>query len=185
MIITSFRDSYLTEREVAVASARAGNVIGGGDWSEDRLIPDAVRAWDSGLTLEIRRPNSVRPWQHVLEPLSGYLILAEKLYINSSLAGAFNFGPRNHEATTVQKVIELAKKAYGHGNILWVDSIEGPHEANFLSLDTSKSHEILGVTPRWDLEEAIERTMGWYQNQKNGMQARKLCIDDIEAFSNT
>ena len=185
MIITSFRDSYLTEREVAVASARAGNVIGGGDWSEDRLIPDAVRAWDSGLTLEIRRPNSVRPWQHVLEPLSGYLILAEKLYINSSLAGAFNFGPRNHEATTVQKVIELAKKAYGHGNILWVDSIEGPHEANFLSLDTSKSHEILGVTPRWDLEEAIERTMGWYQNQKNGMQARKLCIVDIEAFSNT
>jgi CDP-glucose 4,6-dehydratase len=185
MIITSFKDSYLTEQEVAVASARAGNVIGGGDWSEDRLIPDAVRAWDSGLTLEIRRPNSVRPWQHVLEPLSGYLILAEKLYINSSFAGAFNFGPKNHEATTVQKVIELAKKAYGRGNILWVDSIEGPHEANFLSLDTSKSHEILGVTPRWDLEEAIERTMGWYQNQKNGMQARKLCIDDIEAFSNT
>ena len=185
MIITSFKDSYLTEREVAVASARAGNVIGGGDWSEDRLIPDAVRAWDSGLTLEIRRPNSVRPWQHVLEPLSGYLILAEKLYINSSFAGAFNFGPQNHEAATVQKVIELAKKAYGRGNILWVGSIEGPHETNFLSLDTSKSHEILGVTPRWDLEEAIERTMGWYQNQKNGIQARKLCIDDIEAFSNT
>ncbi|MFY8051770.1 MAG: CDP-glucose 4,6-dehydratase, partial [Armatimonadaceae bacterium] len=101
IVINSFRQSFLNDAGVAVASVRAGNVIGGGDWSEDRLIPDAVRAWTSGQTLSIRRPDSVRPWQHVLEPLRGYIELAEKLHETPSLAGAYNFGPRTHMAATV------------------------------------------------------------------------------------
>nr|WP_304725905.1 CDP-glucose 4,6-dehydratase [Polynucleobacter sp.] len=183
LIIASYRDSYLSEQGVAVASARAGNVIGGGDWSEDRLIPDAVRAWDSNLSLEIRRPNAVRPWQHVLEPLNGYLVLAEKLYLDCSLAGAFNFGPQTHEAATVQTVIELANRVYGRGSVFWGDGTKGPHEAGLLSLEISKAQEILDVTPRWNLLETIERTMGWYQQQRSGVNTHLLCGADIAAFS--
>ncbi len=182
IIISSFRDSYLIEQGTAVASARAGNVIGGGDWSEDRLIPDAVRAWDSNLPLEIRRPNAVRPWQHVLEPLNGYLVLAEKIYTDLSLAGAYNFGPKTDEAATVQRVIELANQIYGYGSILWGDGVEGPHEAGLLSLEISKAREVLGVTPRWDLTQTVERTMEWYQGQRNAKSARLLCEADIAAF---
>lgn len=183
IIISSYRDSYLAEQGVAVASARAGNVIGGGDWSEDRLIPDAVRAWDANLPLEIRRPSAVRPWQHVLEPLNGYLVLAEKIYTESSLAGAFNFGPQTHEAATVQKVIELANRVYGCGSVLWGDGTEGPHEAGLLSLEISKARGVLGVAPRWDLTQSVERTMGWYQQQRSGVNVHLLCDADIAAFS--
>lgn len=185
IIISSYRDSYLAERGVAVASARAGNVIGGGDWSVDRLIPDAVRAWDSSLPLEIRRPYAVRPWQHVLEPLNGYLVLAEKLHADSSLSGAYNFGPQTHEASSVRKVVELANQIYGCGSIKWGNGTEGPHEAGLLSLEICKAREMLGVTPRWDLMGAIKRTMGWYQKQRNGASAISLCEADIEAFSAT
>ena len=183
IIISSYRDSYLADQGVAVASARAGNVIGGGDWSEDRLIPDAVRAWNSNLPLEIRRPNAVRPWQHALDPLNGYLVLAEKIYIDSYLTGAYNFGPQTHESATVKKVIELANQAYGCGSILWGDGTEGPHEAGLLSLEIAKAQEVLGVVSRWNLLETIERTMGWYKRQRNGESARSLCEADILAFS--
>ena len=183
IIIASYRDSYLAEQGVAVASARAGNVIGGGDWSEDRLMPDAVRAWDANLPLVIRRPSAVRPWQHVLEPLNGYLVLAEKIYAESSLAGAFNFGPQTHEAATVQKVIELANRVYGCGSVLWGDGTEGPHEANLLSLEVTKARELLGITPRWNLTETIKLTMGWYQQQRSGVNTHLLCDADIAAFS--
>jgi len=183
LIIASYRDSYLSEQGIGIASARAGNVIGGGDWSEDRLIPDAVRAWDVNLPLEIRRPKSVRPWQHVLEPLNSYLVLAEKLYIDLSFSGAYNFGPKTDEAATVKTVIELANQAYGCGSVLWGDGTEGPHEASLLSLEISKAQEILDVTPRWSLPETIERTMGWYQQQRSGVTAYLLCDADIAAFS--
>ncbi len=183
IIIASYRDSYLADQGVAVASARAGNVIGGGDWSVDRLIPDAVRAWDGNFPLEIRRPNAVRPWQHALDPLNGYLVLAEKIYFDSDLTGAYNFGPLTHEAVTVQKVIELANQAYGCGSVLWGDGTEGPHEAGLLSLEIAKAQEVLGVVPRWNLLETIERTMGWYKKLRNGESARSLCEADILAFS--
>lgn len=183
IIISSYRNSYLTDQGVAVASARAGNVIGGGDWSADRLIPDAVRAWDSVVPLEIRRPNAVRPWQHVLEPLNAYLVLAEKIYTNDAFAGAYNFGPQTYESSSVRKVIEMANKFYGCGRTVWGDGGEGPHEAGLLSLEISKAREVLGVTPRWDLTDAIERTMGWYQKQRSGVSALSLCEADIEVFS--
>jgi CDP-glucose 4,6-dehydratase len=183
IVISSYRDSYLTEQGVAIASARAGNVIGGGDWSEDRLIPDAVRAWDSDLPLEIRRPNAIRPWQHVLEPLNGYLVLAEKLYTDLFFSGAYNFGPKTDEAATVKTVIELANQAYGRGSVLWGDGTDGPHEANLLSLEISKARELLGISPRWNLTETIKLTMGWYQQQRSGVNVHLLCDADIAAFS--
>jgi CDP-glucose 4,6-dehydratase len=183
MIISSYRDSYLAEQGVAVASARAGNVIGGGDWSEDRLLPDAVRAWNANSFLEVRRPSAVRPWQHVLEPLNGYLVLAEKLFTDSSLAGAYNFGPQTDEAATVRTVIELANRTYGCGNVLWGDGNEGPHEAGLLSLEISKVRALLGISPRWNLEETVKRTMKWYQQEKDGVSADLLCEADIDLFT--
>lgn len=182
IIISSYRDSYLADQGVAVASARAGNVIGGGDWSEDRLIPDAVRAWNSRVPLEIRRPNAVRPWQHVLEPLNGYLVLAEKIYADPSLAGAYNFGPQPHEAAPVQRVIEIAVQAYEYGSVSWGDGTHGPHEAGLLSLEISKARKELGVAPRWSLNQAVKRTMNWYRQQGSGVNANFLCDADIAAF---
>ncbi len=182
IVIESFRDSYFSERNVALASARAGNVIGGGDWSNNRLIPDAIVAWDQKLSLEIRRPDAIRPWQHVLEPLNGYLVLAERLYEDIQLSGAYNFGPQSHEVATVRKVIEIAQQSYGMGDVLWGDGLEGPHEAGQLSLEISKARDALDVSPRWNLEEAIARTMGWYKGYRNGLSAHTLCEADIAAF---
>ena len=182
IVIASYRDSYLAGQGVAVASARAGTVIGGGDWSEDRLIPDAVRAWDANLPLEIRRPNAVRPWQHVLEPLNGYLVLAEKLYSDSSLVGSYNFGPQPHEVATVKRVIELANQVYGPNAVLWGDGSQGPHEAGLLSLEISKAREVLGVNPRWNLDDTVARTMRWYRQHKDGASTHLLCEADIAEF---
>jgi CDP-glucose 4,6-dehydratase len=183
IIISSYRDSYLSQQGIAVASARAGNVIGGGDWSEDRLIPDAIRAWDAGAILEIRRPNAIRPWQHVLEPLNAYMVLAERLYADSSLSGAYNFGPQTHEAATVQEVIQLANQFYGLGAVSYGDGGEGPHEAGILTLEIAKARELLGVTPRWNLQETIQHTMGWYQKHREGAKSATLCDEDIDKFN--
>lgn len=182
IMIASYRDAFLREQGVAVASARAGNVIGGGDWSEDRLIPDAVRAWQTGAALEIRRPQSIRPWQHVLEPLHGYLSLAEKLWHEPALAGAFNFGPYTHEAATVHDVVELARQAYGIGDVRYGDGTEGPHEAGWLALETAKARVDLGVRPKWNLAETVARTMAWYRDQNQGTEARELCVAEIAAY---
>lgn len=182
IIIASYRDSFLKAQGVAVASARAGNVIGGGDWSEDRLIPDAMRAWHAGDSLQIRRPQSVRPWQHVLEPLNGYLRLAEQLHTTPALAGGYNFGPHTHEAATVRSVVELAQAAYGRGDVVWGDGSEGPHEAGWLALEIAKARTLLGVAPRWSLAESVRRTVEWYRQQQDGQDAAALCAADIEAF---
>lgn len=182
IIISSYRDSYLEVQGVALASARAGNVIGGGDWSEDRLIPDAIRAWNTNKPLIIRRPDAVRPWQHVLESLNGYLVLAERLHSNSSLAGPYNFGPQVNEVAPVRQVIGMANELYGQGVVVWGDGTEGPHEAGLLSLSITKARNILGIVPRWDLAQTIERTIRWYQLQKDGRDARVLCEADIASF---
>jgi CDP-glucose 4,6-dehydratase len=182
MVIASYRDSFLADRGVAVASARAGNVVGGGDWSEDRLIPDAVRAWTKGRTLQIRRPRATRPWQHVLEPVSAYLCLAEKLWQQPALAGAYNFGPETDDAATVRAVVEMAQRAFGTGTVAWGAGDEGPHEAGWLALEIEKARTALGIHPRWALDVTIERTMRWYREQHAGADARALCEADITAF---
>lgn len=182
IVIASYRDAYLAQQGVAVASARAGNVIGGGDWSEDRLIPDAVRSWNSDQPLLIRRPESVRPWQHVLEPLAGYLLLAERIWNQPNLAAAYNFGPQAHEAETVRNVVEQARAAYGTGEVMWGDGTEGPHEASWLALEIAKARQVLGFSPRWSLTQGIERSMAWYRQQLEGQEARQLCLADIDAY---
>ena len=182
IVIASYRDSYLREQGVAVASARAGNVIGGGDWSEDRLIPDAIRAWEAKVPLEIRRPQAIRPWQHVLEPLHGYLTLAEKLWHVPNLAGAFNFGPHTHEAATVRNVIELARNAYGAGQVVYAEDSSGPHEAGWLALETAKARETLGIKSKWPLSETVNRTIAWYSAQQQGAEARDLCEAEITYY---
>lgn len=179
--IACYRDSFLAQNGVGLASARAGNVIGGGDWSEDRLLPDAVRAWSNGERLVIRRPDAVRPWQHVLEPLAGYLVLAERLACDPSLAGPFNMGPHTHEAMDVRSVIEMARRSYGEGEIEF-GAIEGPHEAGLLTLETAKARSVLGIQPCWSLAEAVDRTMRWYRAHLTGEHALSLCERDIQAW---
>ncbi len=182
IVIASYRASYLNEKGIAVASARAGNVIGGGDWSADRLIPDAIRAWNANQPLQIRRPQAIRPWQHVLEPLAGYITLAEQLWQQSSVAGAYNFGPETHEAATVREVVQLAQGAYGMGQVSWGDGTEGPHEAGWLALEISKARTVLDVKPRWPLAESVQRTIHWYRQLHDGADARALCLSDITAY---
>lgn len=182
MVVASYRDSYLKPQGVAVASARAGNVIGGGDWSENRLIPDVVRAWSRNKPAVIRRPDAIRPWQHVLVPLSGYLALAERLWDDASLAGAYNFGPQTHEAASVRHVVQLARASYGKGEISWGDGGDGPHEAGWLTLEVAKAHSLLKVGARWNLRQAVERTVRWYRLQGENRDPRELCSDDIDAY---
>lgn len=182
IVIASYRDSFLSEQGIAIASARAGNVIGGGDWSEDRLIPDAIRAWQAGKPLEIRRPQAIRPWQHVLEPLHGYLTLAEKLWSDPSLAGGYNIGPHTHEAATVREVIEHARAVYGSGDVHYGDGTQGPHEAGWLALETAKARVALGLAPRWPITESVRRTIAWYRALQDGADARALCEAEIAAY---
>lgn len=182
IIIASYRDSFLAAQGTAIASVRAGNVIGGGDWSEDRLIPDAVRSWSMQATLRVRRPDAIRPWQHVLEPLGGYLTLSEQLWRIPARAGAYNFGPETHEAATVRQVIELARDVYGGGAVSWGDGSDGPHEAGWLALEISKSRSTLGVVPHWNLTQSVRRTMDWYRRLAAGEPAATLCELDIAAF---
>jgi CDP-glucose 4,6-dehydratase len=182
IVVASYRDAFLDEQGVAVATARAGNVIGGGDWSEDRLIPDAIRAWQAATTLEVRRPTSVRPWQHVLEPLAGYLVLAERICRQPELAGPFNFGPRASDSVTVREVVELAQAAYGGGRVHFAATTTGPHETSSLTLDTSKAERLLGITPRWGLAEAVKRAIDWYRALDAGGDARALCTADLDAY---
>ncbi len=180
--IASYRNAFLSAQGVAVASARAGNVIGGGDWSEDRLIPDAVRAWQAGQPLEIRRPQAIRPWQHVLEPLAGYLTLAHKLWEQPALAGAYNFGLESSEVTTVRELVEMVRAAYGNGEVHYGDGTEGPHEAGWLTLEVAKARIALGVRHKWTLVQAVNQTMAWYRARHNGADARALCDSEIAVY---
>ena len=185
LIIESYRRSFLAEHGSAIATARAGNVVGGGDWSEDRLIPDAVRSWVNDHPLHVRKPDAVRPWQHVLEPLHGYLRLAEVLWENPELAGAYNFGPPTHEVATVRDVIELARSAYGRGGVVYEHGHDGLHEAGRLSLEVMKARTALGITPMWSLATAIDRTMSWYRRFAEGVESDLLCEDDVTAYERT
>ena len=182
IVAGSYRAAFLAEQGVAVATARAGNVIGGGDWAQDRLIPDAVRAWSAGRPLQIRRPDAVRPWQHVLEPLAGYLQLAQRLWVRPTLAGAYNFGPNAAEAASVRTVVQLAQGAFGKGQAQFDDNLAGPHEAGLLLLDNVRAREMLGVQPVWDLRTSVTQTMQWYRDLAAGGDARALCLADLARY---
>lgn len=179
LVTAAYRASFLKEAGVAVATARAGNVIGGGDWAEDRLLPDIFRALDARRTLPVRSPHAVRPWQHVLEPLSGYLALAEALAGgNGDFAEAWNFGPADDDARSVGWIVErLASRL---PDLVWqVDAAPQPHEAHYLKLDSSKARSRLGWQPRWRLAEALDRTLQWHQAWRAGADMRAVCLAQI------
>ena len=182
MLISCYRNAFYQPSGIGLAAARAGNVIGGGDWSEDRILPDAVRAWGTGATLEVRNPESTRPWQHVLEPLYGYLTLAERLFNDPAISGDFNFGPNLGDMASVRNVVNIAREVFGRSEIAWGVKRDALHEAGVLALDNSKTKEALGVAPVWNLRTAVERTMRWYRHQLEGDDTRSLCERDIEAF---
>ena len=173
LVTSAYRQSYFTNSTQGnqIASARAGNVIGGGDWSEDRLIPDAIRAFEASQPLMIRNPLATRPWQHVLEPLSGYLILAQALYGRGSVfASAWNFGPNDDDNRSVQEVAELMISQWDKTARWEKEGSEQPHEAHLLKLDCSKARSQLGWIPKWNLEFATQKIVQWqkaYQAKEN------------------
>lgn len=191
LVTEGYRSSYFNpakyvEHGVALASGRAGNVIGGGDWALDRLIPDMVRAIGAGSPVLIRSPRSIRPWQHVLEPLSGYLTLAERLYVEGpAFAEGFNFGPHDTDAQPVEWIIERLCQVWG-GEATWtLDGQAQPHEATYLKLDCSKARSRLGWQPRWSLGYTIEKIVEWHQAHGADANMRTMTLAQISEYQNT
>lgn len=187
LVTESYRQSFFSGRDApAIASARAGNVIGGGDWADDRLVPDILRAFQNGEHVRIRNPHAVRPWQHVLEPLSGYLVLAQALVERGApVAEAWNFGPRDDDAQPVRWIVERMSAAWGEGAAWNVDVGDHPHEAHHLKLDISKARVGLGWQPRWSLSTALDGIVAWHRAWHDGADMHAHCHDTIRAFHST
>lgn len=185
LVTSAYRRSFMDAAGVQLASARAGNVIGGGDWADDRLIPDFLRSIDASQAIVIRSPNAIRPWQHVLEPLSGYLTLAEKLYEEGNVfAEGWNFGPDEGDARSVGWIVEhLCSSVTGAS---WQhDGSPQPHEAGLLRLDSSKAKAKLGWSPRWRLHTALENTLSWHQAWRRGEAMADVSLSQIRAYEET
>ncbi len=179
----SYAQSFLSSNGVSVCTVRAGNVIGGGDWAVDRLVPDAVRAWSKGQDLVVRNPNATRPWQHVLEPLAGYLTVARLGYEGTLEDTCLNFGPNTHEALPVDRFLDVARHAFQAEAGVVVQNRDHWPESKRLALDISRARDAIGFEPIWTTEEAIVRTMSWYRRFYDGEAARALCLEDIESFA--
>ena len=175
LVTHSYEKSFLKEQKIAVSTARAGNVIGGGDFAADRIIPDCVRAVSEGKKIAVRNPHSTRPYQHVLEPLGAYLLIAQAQYEDAAKADSYNVGPDNRSCLTTGELADLFCNAWGEGAEWENLSQGGPHEANFLKLDCSRIRSALGWKPRWQVEEAVTNTVKWYQAWLNG--------DDMEVYT--
>jgi CDP-glucose 4,6-dehydratase len=185
LVTAAYRRSFFGEESpVRIASARAGNVIGGGDWAEDRIVPDCIRALVAGESIVVRNPDSVRPWQHVLEPLSGYLTLADRLLAGDvEMDGAWNFGPAEQDTVRVRDVVEAIVEAWGSGSWATVaDGTRAPHEAGLLALDTTKARERLSWRARYDVSSAVRRTAEWYASRYAGVDPAELTRRDIEDY---
>ena len=186
LVSSAYRQSYFSKSANHLASARAGNVIGGGDWSEDRLIPDAIKAFESGNTLMIRNPLATRPWQHVLEPLSGYLILAQSLFQDGEkFSSAWNFGPKDADNRSVQEVISTLCQQWGPDAKWQQDSSSQPHEAGLLKLDCSKASKQLRWEPKWNLETAIEKIIQWHKAYLAKENMQVITLNQIDQYINT
>jgi CDP-glucose 4,6-dehydratase len=183
LVSSAYRKSFLEDAGIAMATVRAGNVIGGGDWALDRLIPDVLRALQDKQPVLIRNPHSIRPWQHVLEPLSGYLLLAERLYKTGQAdAEGWNFGPRDEDVRTVQWIVEHLCENWGNGASWTFQPGEHPHEASFLKLDISKVRQRLQWNPHWSLETALKRITEWHQAWLSGQDMRTICLNQISQY---
>lgn len=188
LVTSAYRSSFFNparyaEHGVGLASARAGNVIGGGDWATDRLIPDCIRALLAGETVHIRNPHAVRPWQHVLEPLSGYLTLAQRLFESGTeYAEAWNFGPADADSRPVEWIVQRLYSQWGGGSTYKIDAGDHPHEAHYLKLDCSKARTRLGWRPRWDLEQALIYILEWVRAYSSGGDVRRCCLEQITSY---
>ena len=184
LVSGAYRRSFFQQGGPASATARAGNVIGGGDWATDRLVPDILRAFEANEPVVIRNPHSTRPWQHVLEPLSGYLTLAQHLWHEgSAFAEGWNLGPRDEDARPVQWIVEQLV-AYWGGDARWqLDGHIHPHEAQFLKLDISKARARLGWEPRWRLADALQHIVTWHRAWLSGQDVRALCLAQIDQYT--
>ncbi|MBU1215111.1 MAG: CDP-glucose 4,6-dehydratase [Gammaproteobacteria bacterium] len=189
LVTSAYRNSFFNpekyaEHRVALASGRAGNVIGGGDWADDRLIPDILRAISDNKPVVIRSPHAIRPWQHVLEPLSGYLLLAEKLYTQGvAYAEGWNFGPADEDAKPVQWIVEQLTQQWGAGASWQLDGGEHPHEAHYLKLDCSKAKMRLDWQPRWHLGHTLEMIVAWQQAWLAKQDMRSFTLKQIEQYA--
>lgn len=183
LVTSAYRRSfYSDDNSPNLASARAGNVIGGGDWAQDRLIPDILRAFENAESVIVRNPISTRPWQHVLEPLSGYLILAQELYNDSSYAEGWNFGPKDEDCQSVSQILEKMVVQWGKGAKWELDINSNPHEAGFLKLDCSKAKNKLLWEPNWNLDKTLKLIVQWHQDWLAGMNANELCRKQIKEY---
>lgn len=191
LVTSSYRTSFFNpnvyaKHGVALASARAGNVIGGGDWAEDRLIPDIMRAIVQRKPVNIRNPHAIRPWQHVLEPLSGYLILAQKLYQGgAAYSESWNFGPNDEDAKPVSWIADRLTQTWGAGASWVLDGRDHPHEAHYLKLDCSKAKARLQWHPRWHLQEALGAIVAWHRWHQSGKDVREMTLRQIAAYTTT
>lgn len=190
LVTAAFRSSFFNPSDYArhgcaIATARAGNVIGGGDWASDRIVPDCIRYLQEGKQVVVRNPNAIRPWQHVLEPLSGYLVIGEKLWVDGpGYSEGWNFGPTNDDCKAVEFIVKSICSEWGAQASYSCPPMTGPHEATFLKLDCSKAAARLGWYPRWNLEKAIKATVSWYKAYTNGEDLGTVCINQIEEFIN-
>ena len=188
LVTSAFRRSFFNperyeDHQIGLASARAGNVIGGGDWAADRLIPDCVRAISAGHSVSIRSPASIRPWQHVLEPLSGYLVLAEKLHgQGKTFSEAWNFGPDDADARPVDWIVQRMTERWGTGASWAVDGSPQLHEASHLKLDCSKARTRLSWRPRWNLETTIDHIIDWHKAHLAGQNMHHICNQQIDEY---
>jgi len=183
LVASAYRRSFLQEQGIELASVRAGNVIGGGDWADDRLIPDILRSFEKNEPVVIRNPKATRPWQHVLEPLSGYLVLAQKLYENQEdYAEGWNFGPNEKDVKPVDWILD--KMITKWPNSSWkLDQNSNPHEAGFLKLDISKAESKLGWKPVWELSQALDKIIDWHKSWLNKEDMQAICLSEIEEYT--
>jgi CDP-glucose 4,6-dehydratase len=186
LVTSAYRRSFCQQSGIALASARAGNVIGGGDWATDRLVPDILRAFENSQSVAVRNPKAIRPWQHVLEPLSGYLMLAERLYSEGQIfAEGWNFGPNDEDARPVQWIVEHMVQIWGNDTSWQLDGSEHPHEANYLKLDISKAKAKLGWQPRWDLAKALDQITDWHRHWLAKGCVYSKCLQQIDDYQRT
>jgi CDP-glucose 4,6-dehydratase len=183
--VASYKQSFFEQRQIALSVGRAGNVIGGGDWADNRLIPDAIRAWSAGEELVLRNPGHTRPWQHVLEPLLGYLILAERTVMDCELASPFNFGPLGSQQFSVGDIIKLASQHYPGARVSFRPQDDAQHESDWLDLNANRARQLLSVESRLSLEQSIFWTIDWYVRFIDGQSPAHLCEEQITNFLNS